>query len=124
MSKLILGGDKFYKVEWDELLENAWGWSGTRSFKLGLREDFCWDLNDEGLSIEVSEEKAFRDRSSVFQGPEAGRNNVPVERSAGGVASWDPRRAWRARHWAVPYEALEKEFGCYSKDNKRSVKHF
>lgn len=24
MSKLILGGDKFYKVERDELLENAW----------------------------------------------------------------------------------------------------
>lgn len=34
MSKLILGGVKFYKVERDEWLENALGWSGTRDFKL------------------------------------------------------------------------------------------
>lgn len=32
MSKLVLGGDKFYKMKWDELLENDWEWSGTRYF--------------------------------------------------------------------------------------------
>ena len=40
MSKIILGGEEFYKMKWDELLENDWGWSGNRSFKLGIREDF------------------------------------------------------------------------------------
>lgn len=40
MSKLILGGDKSYKMKWDELLDNDWGSSGNRYFKLGIREDF------------------------------------------------------------------------------------
>lgn len=40
MSKLILGGEEFYKMKWDELLENDWEWSGSRSFKLGIKEDF------------------------------------------------------------------------------------
>lgn len=40
MSKLLLGGDKFYKIKWDELLENDRGWGGNRYFKLGVREDY------------------------------------------------------------------------------------
>lgn len=40
MSKLLLGGDKFYKIKWDELLENDRGWGGNSYFKLGVREDF------------------------------------------------------------------------------------
>lgn len=59
MSKLILGGEEFYKMKWDELLENDWEWSGSRSFKLGIKEDFSWDLSGKGLSMSRSEEKAF-----------------------------------------------------------------
>lgn len=40
MSKLILGGDDSYKMKWDELLDNDWGSSGNRYFKLRIREDF------------------------------------------------------------------------------------
>lgn len=36
MSKLILGGDKFYKMKWDKLQDNDWGSSGNRYFKLGI----------------------------------------------------------------------------------------
>lgn len=75
MSKLLWGGDKFYKIKWDELLENDRGWSGNRYFKLGVREDFFLKPEWQGTKhTKMWGESILSFTTSIFKGPEASRN--------------------------------------------------
>lgn len=78
MSKLILGGDKFYKMEWGEL-QNACVGLARPSLNWGL-EMFPETLKDKGPPSTPT--RHSRDRSSMFKGSDASQDNKPREMRA------------------------------------------
>lgn len=120
MSKLLLGGDKFYKIKWDELLENDRGWGGNRYFKLGVREDFFLRPEWKGLSIPRCEKKAFWVHNQHIQRPWGKQKRVPAEESAKDFARWSQRHSWGQSTEL----SLVKEFGFYSQVSKKPVESF
>lgn len=102
-------------------------WLGVEQYEILLIENqrrFILRPEWQGSSTQDLKRKYSGYRNSMFKGSEASRNNMHREKWARDAARGNQRCGWEAKHRALTFDAMVKEFGFYSKDNKRAVKSF
>lgn len=107
MSKLVLGGDKSYKMKW----MNCWTMTGGQVIlETGDQRRFFLKPGWQEANLKIKEKDSIPGTERV-----SSQTLRETEMLQG---------TWGTKHWAITCAALVKQLGWYSKDNKKPVRSF